>query len=120
MSKHGYGPIIYGGPIPRRFKFQENDVVFVDNLNRHGTIVSGERSPGTYGIEPAVYVEFQSGKGLPGDDPIQTVALKNLYPPLEHRGELIPDHVIKFLMEHREEIESFLGSDHPIVKKEKN
>ena len=80
VEKRGYGPIIWGGPIPRRFKFQENDVVFVDKLNREGTIVSGELTPGIYGIQPAVLVEFQSGEGLPGNDPVQTVALTNLRP----------------------------------------
>jgi len=72
------GPIIYGGPLPYRLKFREYEVVFVNNLKKIGTIVSGELTPGIYGIQPAVLVEFQSGEGLPGNDRVQTVALSQL------------------------------------------
>jgi hypothetical protein len=69
--------IIWGGPLWRD-AFNEHDVVFVESLNRTGTIVSGELHPGTYGLEKAVLVEFQSGEGLPGNDPVQTVPTSQL------------------------------------------
>ena len=65
-------PVIWGGSLWRE-AFYEHDVVFIEKLNRTGTIVSGELTPGVYGIEAAVYVEFQSGEGLPGNDPVQVV-----------------------------------------------
>jgi hypothetical protein len=70
-------PIIWGGPLWRE-AFEEHDVVFIERLNRRGTIVSGELHPGTYGLEPAVLIEFESGEGLPGNDPVQCIALKEL------------------------------------------
>ena len=69
--------IIWGGPLWRE-AFHEHDVVFIEKLNRRGTIVSGELHPGTYGLEKAVLVEFQSGDGLPGNDPVQTVPTSQL------------------------------------------
>ena len=70
------GPI-WGGPLWRE-AFHEHDVVFIEELNRKGTIVSGMLTPGTYGIEEAVLVEFQSGEGLPGTDPVQVVPTSQL------------------------------------------
>lgn len=72
-----HSPIIWGGPLWRD-AFHEHDVVFIEKLNRKGTIVSGELHPGTYGLEQAVLVEFQSGDGLPGNDPVQTVPTSQL------------------------------------------
>jgi hypothetical protein len=68
---------IWGGPLWRD-AFQEHDVVFIESLNRQGTIVSGELHPGTYGLEKAVYVEFQSGEGLPDNDRVQVVPTSQL------------------------------------------
>jgi hypothetical protein len=70
-------PTIWGGPLWRE-AFHEHDVVFIEKMNRRGTIVSGPLSPGTYGLEQAVLVEFQSGEGLPGNDPVQTVPTSQL------------------------------------------
>lgn len=74
------GPTIWGGP-RLHTQFHEHDYVFADNYKRHGTIVSGELTPGVYGIQPAVLVEFQSGEGLPGNDRVQTVPLSQLHRP---------------------------------------
>ena len=70
-------PVIWGGRLWRE-AFHEHDVVFIESLNRKGTIISGELTPEVYGIEKAVYVEFQSGEGLPGNDPVQTVPTSQL------------------------------------------
>jgi hypothetical protein len=68
---------IWAGPLGRD-AFHEHDVVFIERLNRRGTIVSDTKWPGVYGIEHGVYVEFESGKGLPGNDQVQWVSLKEL------------------------------------------
>lgn len=75
MKKCKSGPIIWGGPL-YRIVFHKSDFVFVKVFNRQGTILN--EAVVHPGLQTMVPVQFESGKGLPGNDPVQMVPVSQL------------------------------------------